>query len=210
MTNLNYYNQTRLDLLPLIDKTYSKVIEFGCGQGQTLKYLKEHRIANQTYGIENHPPSFKIAQNHVDNIWQADAQTFPIPKKLKFDLILLPDILEHLIDPWTFLTKLHKNTKPNTEIIVSIPNVQHYTIIINLLKGQWPYANSGIMDRTHLRYFTKLSATQMFLDTNYQIITVKYNGGTLTSWKSLLNSLSQNRIKPWFVSQWLFKLKPIN
>lgn len=205
--NPSYYSQIRLDLLPLIDRTYQHAIEFGCGEGLTLKYLQERRYVETTYGVEIHPHSVNVALNNLDHLWREDVNNFTIPLKIKFNLVLLPDILEHLVNPWVFLNNLHKFITQDSDIIVSLPNVQHFTILQNLLIGDWQYQDSGIMDRTHLHYFTLKSAQKMFQDTGYKIVKIKHNGGYLPKWKGLLNYVLQDRIRPWFISQWLFKIK---
>ena len=80
-----------------------------------------------------------------------------------FDLILILDTLEHLLTPWNFLKKIKSKLSDNGSIVISIPNIRHYSIIINLfIKGEWEYEESGILDNTHLRFFTKKSLFKIF------------------------------------------------
>jgi len=75
-----------------------------------------------------------------------------------FDCILCLDVLEHLADPWRVLQQLSQKLKPQGVIITSIPNIRHVSILVKLfLLGRWTYTDSGILDRTHLRFFTKQS-----------------------------------------------------
>lgn len=82
--------------------------------------------------------------------------------KATFDYIVCADVLEHLIDPWIVLSDLVSFLKPGGRIMVSLPNVRHWSIWLPLiLRGHWEYRESGIMDRTHLRFFTRFSAIEL-------------------------------------------------
>jgi SAM-dependent methyltransferase len=79
-----------------------------------------------------------------------------------FDLIIALDVLEHLIDPWSIVRRLHGILNPGGVIIASIPNVGHYSVAVPLvLRGQWNYADEGLLDRTHLRFFTRRTAVDL-------------------------------------------------
>src|SRR5262249_41242587 len=76
----------------------------------------------------------------------------------RFDLILALDVLEHLINPWSAMRRIHGLLKPDGALVVRIPNVSHCSVSLALLRGRWDYAESGLMDRTHLRFFTEAGA----------------------------------------------------
>ncbi len=201
----NYYTHIRRDILPFINQSqYNNVLEIGCGQGLTLKYLQDHDLAQTTYGIELDPHQSQIAQHNVDHIIQGDIETLPLPIT-KFDLILLLDVLEHLHNPQQLLTKLKSHLTRQGIILISVPNIQHISVLKQLLTGRWDYTNSGIMDRTHVHLFTRKTIIEMITQTGYQIQDIRYNGGFLPGYKSLLNFISGNRLRQWFISQWLIK-----
>ncbi len=203
----NYYSQVRLDLIALIkNQRFTNILEIGCGQGLTLKYLQDHNLAQTTYGIELDPHQSQIARTNIDHIFNINVENTTLPK-VKFDLILLPDILEHLHDPAKLLTQLHSSLAPNGTVLISVPNIQHISVLRQLLRGRWDYADSGIMDRTHLHFFTQKTILEMLNQTGYKILDIQHNGGYLPHWKSILNFLTGNRLRPWFVPQWLIKTK---
>ena len=78
-----------------------------------------------------------------------------------FDLIVILDILEHLMDPWAMVQRLHSALALGGVIIASIPNVGHYSVAFPLLRGKWEYQPEGLLDRTHLRFFTKRTALDL-------------------------------------------------
>lgn len=140
------------------------ILDVGCALGANLLYLKEHCPNAHLFGIEMNPHTAEIAQcfGHVitgnaetiqNSLWQG-----------KFDYILCGDVIEHLREPWAAVKKFASWLKPGGEILASVPNVQHISILRDLLTGVWPYAESGILDRTHLRFFTLPSIRAMFTD----------------------------------------------
>ncbi len=86
-----------------------------------------------------------------------------------FDYIIFGDVLEHLHQPAAVLENMKRYLKPGGAILASIPNIMHISIVSNLLNGYWTYEDSGILDKTHLRFFTKNEIVRMFSQTGYQI-----------------------------------------
>ena len=79
-----------------------------------------------------------------------------------FDTIIFADVLEHFVDPSCILGQIKSKLSQHGEIIASIPNVRHWSVLRDLLEGRWDYVDAGILDRTHLRFFTKSSLVEMF------------------------------------------------
>lgn len=125
----------------------------------------------------------------------------------KFDVILMPDILEHLRQPEAILARAHTWLKPHGFIVVSVPNIRHFSVLQMLLRGRWDYEDAGIMDRTHVHFFTKATIIEMIEAAGFEVETVVANGGYLPGWKGLLNALSGNRIRPWFEAQYMVKAR---
>jgi 2-polyprenyl-3-methyl-5-hydroxy-6-metoxy-1,4-benzoquinol methylase len=90
-------------------------------------------------------------------------------KGRRFDYIFLLDVLEHLTDPSKVLQDLHQIADPETRIIISVPNVANIYIRLNLLFGRFEYSNRGILDRTHVRFFTKASLERWVRDNGFVI-----------------------------------------
>lgn len=133
-----------------------KVQEVGCGTGETLAYMKQNGLARHVTGLEREPVCTDRANPIVDIYHTADAETYNFQKK--YDGTLALDVLEHLVEPFTLLKKLALCVNPGGYILVSIPNIRNVYILKALIfKGEWEYAEIGILDKGHLRFFTHAS-----------------------------------------------------
>ena len=174
----SYYAHTRLDMISMLDAIPETVLEIGCGTGNTLRYLKKQGT-RETFGIELDSTMAKIAMNHVDHVTVGDIESmeWPFPDKL-FDCIILGDVLEHLLDPWSVLRTLSESLISGGQIVASLPNVRFYGVSIPLLlKGRWTYTEEGILDRTHLRFFTRKTAIELIASAGFEIRKVSANYG---------------------------------
>jgi 2-polyprenyl-3-methyl-5-hydroxy-6-metoxy-1,4-benzoquinol methylase len=90
-----------------------------------------------------------------------------------FDVLVLSEVLEHLVDPWRVLRKLHPLLKPEAKVFASSPNVSHYRTIRMLIRGDWALADMGPMDRTHLRWFTPKTYRELFEACGYEVQSAK-------------------------------------
>ena len=159
-----YFNNARLDILPLLPKYSESILEIGCENRTTLQYLKAHGKYKENTGIELTEYAVLEAEQFIDNTLIGDAEE--IINRLKpdsYDLVLCLDILEHLVDPWLMIKKISRVLKKGGVIISSIPNIRTIRVISKLaILGKFDYTNIGIMDKTHLRFFTKTSALELF------------------------------------------------
>lgn len=138
-----------------------KILEIGCACGATLLKIKNRFRSSELFGIEINRSAAEIA-NTIAEVTSSDIEKEEPPYRENFfDYIVLADLLEHLRDPWTSLEKISRYLRPEGKIILSIPNVMHFSVIRNLLNGRWSYSAAGIMDRTHLRFFTLFEANMM-------------------------------------------------
>jgi 2-polyprenyl-3-methyl-5-hydroxy-6-metoxy-1,4-benzoquinol methylase len=158
-----YSASMRVDILPLFDRPYARVLDIGCSTGNTGVMLKERGLCQWVSGVELFEQTASIARTRLDHVVVS-----PIEEALEqiadqsFDCILCLDVLEHLVDPWRVLEQLSKKLKPQGVLITSIPNIRHVSILLKLfLLGRWTYTDSGILDRTHLRFFTKQSVLSL-------------------------------------------------
>jgi hypothetical protein len=87
-----------------------------------------------------------------------------------FDALVLGDVLEHLQDPWRVLRQLREHIEPDGVCVACIPNVGHWSLVAELLRGQWSYAEHGLLDRTHLRFFTLDSAIALFEKAGWTVL----------------------------------------
>jgi SAM-dependent methyltransferase len=130
----------------------SRILDVGAADGYLGAILKQrgHFVA----GVENDPDAAAKAQGHYDDFQVANVEEFDFPYRDEFDYILFADVLEHLRDPARVLKKSLTSLKRSGQIILSVPNIANVVMRLSLLAGRFNYADRGIMDRTHLRFFT--------------------------------------------------------
>jgi len=121
------------------------------------------------------------------------------------DVVLCLDVLEHLIDPWTTASRLARLLKPGGVLIASVPNVRHFRVVLPLLlRGRWEYQQSGLMDRTHLRFFTEHSATELLRQAGLCVDAVRKPGLDSIQKRSAM-LLSAGLLEPLLVFQYLIR-----
>jgi 2-polyprenyl-3-methyl-5-hydroxy-6-metoxy-1,4-benzoquinol methylase len=154
-----YRDLTRSEIHSSIPHSVTSLLDVGCFHGGFGAALKAERNLF-VWGIEADPVAASIAATRLDRI---TVGTFPqaAPNRL-FDCITFLDCLEHMEDPWTALSVARDYLGPAGTIVASIPNVGHFTVIMGLIRGRFAYADAGILDRTHLRFFTKQSIMELF------------------------------------------------
>jgi SAM-dependent methyltransferase len=118
-------------------------------------YLRRNPAASYL-GIEIDPASAALAAGRLTQLHIGDAETDPMPFDAPdgVDCLIYGDVLEHLRDPWALLRRQAEFLNPGGTVLVCMPNVEHWTMALKLLNGGFDYAESGILDRTHLRWFT--------------------------------------------------------
>ncbi|HEX2117001.1 MAG TPA: class I SAM-dependent methyltransferase, partial [Alphaproteobacteria bacterium] len=148
-----YFALARREIGPLLPEKMDHVLEVGCGAGGTLSWLKASRSVSYAAGVELMPSAAERARAVCDEIVVGDVERVTLPfAPGSFDLILALDVLEHLVDPWSAVRRLHGLLRPGGYLIASVPNVAHYSVSLPLLRGRWNYVRSGILDGTHLRF----------------------------------------------------------
>ncbi|HEY0833895.1 MAG TPA: class I SAM-dependent methyltransferase [Azospirillum sp.] len=167
-----YHDQVRRDVAPLLPARPRRVLEIGCGTGATLAWLKAERGAEETIGVEIEPAAAAAARGRVDRLVVGDLTRMDLemgegtggvavaPGSL--DLVMALDVLEHLPDPWDAVRRLTRLLAPGGALIASLPNVAHFSVSLGLVLGnRWRYADWGILDRTHLRFFVRDTAVEL-------------------------------------------------
>lgn len=170
--NSEYSGIIRNDLISKIDNDLEEninVLEIGCGMGATLLEIKNTYKNSSVYGIEISESAGKLAKNSA-NVLIGNVEEMQLDyEKGFFDYIILGDVIEHLIDPWKLVNELKKYLKKDGYLLSSIPNIMHVSVLRNLVQGNFTYADAGILDRTHLRFFTLNEIIKMFNSSNYII-----------------------------------------
>lgn len=167
---VQYYAIRRDDLINLVPQGDHKILEIGCGVGNTGLALKNLGKAKEVVGVELFSKAAEEAKSKIDEVITGDIEKLDLPYKEYFDYIICGDVLEHLLDPWSALKKLKKYLTPKGYLIASIPNIQYWRVIRDLLLlGKWEYKNAGILDSTHLRFFTHREIIKLFQSADFQI-----------------------------------------
>lgn len=205
-----YFRQNRPEMLPYVPSNAQKILEIGCGAGQFAAQLRSPK--REVWGAEIDPAAASAAEQLLDRVLCGDIDT--LIQKLPiayFDCIIFNDVLEHLVDPYSLLSCLRSILIPGGVVVASIPNVRYFFNIRELLVDrQWRYRNYGILDRTHLRFFTKYSIADMFADAGYYICKIEGING-YKSWKfSLFNSLLFGHISDMRYEQFACVATPVS
>jgi 2-polyprenyl-3-methyl-5-hydroxy-6-metoxy-1,4-benzoquinol methylase len=186
----NYFAFVRKDIEPLLPKRTGRVLEVGCGRGGTLAWLKATGRARWVVGIELFADAAAVARTKLDELHEGDVdQHIDILAPGSFDLILCLDVLEHLVDPWATLRRLQSLLRPGGQLIASLPNIRHHSVVLPLLlTGKWRYETAGIMDRTHLRFFSRATAIDLLQQAGLQLADElsTYAWGSWDKWKDRL------------------------
>jgi SAM-dependent methyltransferase len=167
-----YYQELRHPMLSLIRGNPKRILEIGCASGQTLAYL--HSVgAELTVGIEYSPQAAERARNRqgVTRVLVGDVERMYLDlEPASFDLLIAGHVLEHLADPWKALRRLRTFLKPSGQLVAGLPNIRNQSVLFPLLlRGTWKYEPSGIMDWTHLRFFSRQTIQHLFASTGFHV-----------------------------------------
>ncbi|MEX2248135.1 MAG: class I SAM-dependent methyltransferase [Parvibaculum sp.] len=159
----SYHAHVRRDVFHLLPTKCERVLEIGMGAGGTMAALKHVRQVLFSAGVELDARAAVDARSTADEVLQGDVTQMNFPGHwAEFDVILCLDVLEHLVDPWQMIHRLHALLKPNGVIVASLPNVNYFRVALPLLlRGQWELQDAGVLDRTHLRFFVKKTAIEL-------------------------------------------------
>lgn len=163
--NPSYFAKARTEIEPLLPAQSDRlphVLEVGCAQGHTLEWLKRSGRCAWAAGVEPFAEVMAPA-GVIDRFYKLNIENeLPDLDPASLDLILCLDVLEHLIDPWKTVRRLDSLLKPGGSFIISVPNMRYYHVLSDLaFKGKFDYSDEGILDRTHLRFFTRSSAIDL-------------------------------------------------
>jgi 2-polyprenyl-3-methyl-5-hydroxy-6-metoxy-1,4-benzoquinol methylase len=186
-----YHGSARADVLSLVPSGARRVLDVGCGAGRLGQELKESTDV-EVVGIELNPEVARSAAAFLDRVICASGEYIDVEElDPPFDCIIFADVLEHLVSPWATLRRFVDCLTPEGRIVASLPNVAHWGVIAGLLRGRWDYQDRGLLDRTHLRFFTRRSVADLFAqaglvierwERNYRLLEADRRYARLARW----------------------------
>jgi len=185
----NYYTLARPEIANVVPKGIKAILDIGTGEGYFLKLIKE-QIGCETWGIEVNAAAAEVAKKNADRLISGKIEDVlnSIPDGY-FDCITFNDVLEHMVEPAEILKMVKAKLSENGIIIASIPNVRYFFNLYEVLvKKDWEYKDAGILDSTHLRFFTQKSMKSMIEKAGYQMVS-QTGLNEIISWKFQLFNL---------------------
>jgi 2-polyprenyl-3-methyl-5-hydroxy-6-metoxy-1,4-benzoquinol methylase len=166
----SYFRTDRSEMLEFVPMEARRVVEFGCGAGMFAERIKQRQNA-YTVGVELVARPAALAADRLDKVFQRDIeQGLEFLAGETFDCAVFLDVLEHLRSPWDVLTELKSYLAPGGAVIASIPNLRHFEVMKSLLlRRRFEYRDEGVLDRTHLRFFTREDILQLFATTGFTV-----------------------------------------
>jgi len=165
-----YYGHERPEVIALVPKDAKYVVDVGCGAGGLGRALKRERPHVEVRGIEIVAEQAERAKKVLDDVRVIGAEKGLPSDWPRPDCVIFADVLEHLVDPWAVLRQWRETLAEGGTVVVSLPNVGHREVLGGVLRGRWDYQDAGILDRTHLRFFTRATAIELLESTGFRVV----------------------------------------
>ncbi len=203
----SYYQGVRSDLIALAPGIHGRVLEIGCAEGLTMEYLAS-RYNCSVAGLDYCENAIATARGKGYEVYKCNLNDEELPfSECEFDFVLIGDVLEHLYDPWSVLAAIVRVLKDDGTILISIPNVKHYTLLKDLvLRDRWQYCESGLLDVTHIRFFTGEGVKQLISRSGLEVSVLAYNI-VQSRFMKILNRLCFRRLHSFLVFHYLVAAK---
>jgi 2-polyprenyl-3-methyl-5-hydroxy-6-metoxy-1,4-benzoquinol methylase len=177
-----YYGHERPDVLELVPASARDVLDCGCGEGWLGEQLR--RRGCRVTGIELHPAAAEVAARRLDRVLAGNLEAcVPALSAGSFDCVVCADVLEHLVDPWQVVGELKRVLRPRGALVCSVPNIRYVSVVVDLLvRGRWTYREEGVLDRTHLRFFTRRTFAEFLTGAGFEIDVTQPNVRQFPAW----------------------------
>ncbi len=169
-----YFDGARHDFLDRLKRDpNAQILEIGCGTGLTGELALSAGRCGAYVGVELMPAAAEQARSRLSETFVGNIESMDLPHPPgHFDALIMSEVLEHLVDPWAVLRKLAVHLKPDATVLASSPNIAHWTVIRELVRGRFDLRDAGVMDRTHLRWFTPKTYRALFEDSGFRVVEV--------------------------------------
>ncbi len=204
----SYFGTARRDLLAMLPRGGGlRLLELGAGDGATLRAAKVEGLAAYTVGIDLVPAASGAPE--IDRFLQGNIEQMELDLPLDhFDVVLCADVLEHLIDPWRTVERLVRHLKPGGILLASLPNIRNHRALAPIvLGGDFRYEPAGLLDRSHLRFFCRRNARELFERAGLLIDDVEENMGAYGLRHRALDLLTLRLLHDFFVFQFRIRTR---
>ena len=169
-----YHTIGRQDLANMYTNSPHIALDIGCAAGSNGLLIKQRFPQSQVWGIETNRAAAALAQQKLDKVLVGMFEDFDLERegiaKGSLDAVLLADVLEHMYNPWDVMVKLRPFMSETGQLVLSIPNVRNMVLMDDLSKGNWTYRPAGLLDITHIRFFTYKEVLRFCRETGYRVI----------------------------------------
>jgi 2-polyprenyl-3-methyl-5-hydroxy-6-metoxy-1,4-benzoquinol methylase/glycosyltransferase involved in cell wall biosynthesis len=189
-----YHDSRRQELIAMLERPPRRVLDIGCATGSTGTMIKEKWPGAFVAGIEFNRLAADKAKTRLDlviseKLEETDLEARGIPPH-SIDTVILADVLEHMYDPWSTLLRLHPYLTPDAQVLTSIPNIRNFLLLNEIVNGRFTYTMDGLLDVTHIRFFTLNEMEKMLRETGYEV----YRRGQ--TWDGRMQHLEYDPGKP--------------
>jgi 2-polyprenyl-3-methyl-5-hydroxy-6-metoxy-1,4-benzoquinol methylase len=167
--DLSYYAHARPEILALVPEAALRVLDVGCGVGRLGEAIRARQGAEVT-GVEVDVPAAEEAKGRLARVVVGDVERPDVDfDRAAFDCVVCGDVIEHLEDPDAFLGRARGWLRPGGTLVASLPNARHYSVVGGLLAGDWTYEAAGLLDETHLGFYTRRDMVDLFERSGYRV-----------------------------------------
>lgn len=198
-----YYSWSRPEILDFSPSNINFALDVGCGAGCFGQLLKESRDCI-VWGVEPFETAAQAASRKLSRVFNSCFNSELNFEGQEFDCIFFNDVLEHLENPYSALDYCKSVLAEKGHVVASIPNILEFPTVVRILKTQdWRYEESGILDRTHLRFFTQKSISRMFNECGFEVVKMQGINPTSNKFFKILNFALGNKIESMKYRQFL-------
>lgn len=167
----DYFVGARSDFVAAMPRNpEASILEIGCGSGATASLAMESERCGRYVGVELDQRAADLASKVLSEVRVGNIEAMELDwPTASFDALILSEVLEHLVDPWRVMARLAPLVRPGGQVFASSPNLAHFKIVMELLRGDWNLTDSGVKDRTHLRWFTPRTFKALFEGAGFEV-----------------------------------------